>query len=1023
MKLSQYKLVIVFTFGIFGISCEFAQIDFQEPIPTALPAEDITSSSFRAVWNAIEGSGSYTVLVSTSNSLDEGSIIDGYPATTNQTSLVVADLAADQTYYYRVKVTSDNPREGYSETIMVNTLPLPPPIAIDASDITPLSFTAQWLSVPEAESYRLYVARDANFSEYVDGYAGKIVTDTTESVENLTVDNDYFYRVRSLRGSSESVDSDLIRVRTSALRQPVLSEATDIDFTSATINWEVVDGASSYLVFVSTDPFVITEVLPDYNPREVSDALSAAIVGLNANTTYYYRVQAKNDQSESEKSEIGQISTISLGIPVALPPTQVQIDNFQANWDSVSNASSYLLDVSGDESFTSYIPGYQGKEIIGTNEIIEGLSRNTPYYYRVRAKGFGAVSANSNIISVRTASFASPRALEATDLQSTSFRAVWQPVSDADSYRLDVATDANFTNILGDYQDLEVADTTQVVSDLTVNQRYFYRVRALKGSVFSGYSNIIVLTTTNLAEPTLLAPTGVQLTEFTINWSSVTGATGYRVDIGFDPLVENKIGVEYDNRQVSGTSLTVNDLDANTTYYYKVRAENDMSTGGSATGSVKTASIGTPTALSATDVQLTSFQANWSSTTNTEGYLLDVATDAAFNDLVAGFNAREIIGSANTSIVVTGLEPNTTYYYRVRAKGLGSTSEYSNSVSVATPPLPSPVVLAASDQQVYAFTANWEEVIEADSYLLFIATDASFAMPVSGYDGKAVLGTSYTVEGLDPYTTYYYRLQSRKSSTVSAVSSSITVDACIGSTCQLTQREFVDWRREDYGYTDENLTSISLHDITGADVLLREATISYVTGENRVSEVDITYPSNPLDNQRWEFAYEEYATGQYRIDSILIKDSGGILNLGQYNYSYDAFNRVSSLQYTNLTDPLNPVVELEQNYTYSTDQVEVTDSSGDLVKELLTGDDFNTESLLPIDVALLLFNPTEPTAVSLPFIPENQANYYRYRDDGASLWNPYSYTYQVNDKEIPNRVLPINGIPELIYRFSGGCTF
>lgn len=1009
---------------IIGTSCEFEQIDYQEPIPTVLPAEDVTSSSFRAVWNPIEGNGSYTVLVSTSSSLDQGNIVSEYPKTTNQTSLIVNDLVADQTYYYRVKVSSDDPWEGYSEAIMVNTLPLAPPVAIDARDITPLSFTAQWLSVSEAENYRLYVARDANFSEYIDGYAGKTVTDTTELVENLSVDNDYFYRVKSFRGSSESVYSDLIRVKTSALRQPILSEATDIGYTSATINWEAVDGATSYLIFVSTDPFVITEILPDYNPRNVSDILSAVIVGLNANTTYYYRVQAQNDQSESEKSEIGQINTVSLDVPVALPSTQVQFDNFQANWDSVNNASSYLLDVSGNQDFTSYIPGYQGKEIIGTNEIVSGLSRNTSYYYRVRARGFGATSANSNTISVRTASFASPRALEATDLQSTSFQAVWQPVVDADAYRLDVATDANFTNILDNYRNLEVMDTTQVVSELTVNERYFYRVRALKGRVFSGYSNIIALTTTNLAEPTLLSPTGVQLTEFTINWSGVAGATGYRVDVGFDPLVENKIGVEYDNRQVSGTSLTVSGLDANTTYYYKVRAENDISTGGSALGSVKTTTIGTPTALSATNVQLASFQANWSSIANAEGYLLDVATDVSFNDLVAGYNAQEIIGAASTSIIVTGLEPNTTYFYRVRAEGLGATSEYSDPpMSVTTSPLPSPVVLAASDQQVYAFTANWQAVGEADSYLLFIATDPSFTTTVSGYNGKAVLGTSYTVEGLDPYMTYYYRLQSQKSSTVSVVSSSITVDACIGSMCQLTQREFVGWRREDYGYTDEKLTNISLYDIIGSDVLLREAIISYVSGENQISQVDITYPSNPLDNQRWEFAYEEYAIGQYRVDSILIKDSGGILNLGQYKYSYDASNRVSSLQYTNLTDPLNPVVELEQSYTYGTDEVQVRNGSNDLVKELLVGDDFNTESLLPVDVALLLFNPTQPTVVSLPFIPENQATYYRYRDNGVSSWNNYSYSYQSTGKGVPNRVLPINGIPELIYRFSGGCTF
>ena len=1023
MKQVKLALLIIGSLGIFVGSCEFEEINYLKPVPVAQEATEVTSSSFVASWNPIEGQTSYTVLVSTSNSFEQNQLLEGYPKTTNRTEFPVTQLEANQTYYYVVKTDSE-PTTEYSNIIEAKTLPLAAPQVLNAVDVTPLSFVAQWKSVPEAENYLLYVSADINFTSHLSGYNGKVVNDTTALVEGLEINEDYFYRVKTSRGRSVSGESAVMRVSTSQLAKPVVLNSSEVNYTSIAINWEAVEGATSYLLYISTDPFVITEVLPEYNPREVANATSLVAVGLNANTRYYYQVQAKNDLSESERSDVKNSRTISLDTPVAREASNAQIDGFQANWNSVADAASYVLDIARDQAFTSLLNGYNAKEIVDTTEVVSGLLRNTTYYYRVRAKGFGSFSENSKVVEITTVSFASPRALEAAELQSTSFRAVWQPVKAADGYYLDVATDASFEDILPGYQNLKVNDTTRQVTGLTVNNRYFYRVRAAKGTVFSGYSNIVDLTTTTLSAPKINAATGVGLTSFTINWERVTGATRYRVDVGTDPLVENKIATDYDNRLVDdGLSLEVTGLNANTTYYFKVRAENEMSTGGSSTGSAKTNSIDIPVIQGPTNIGLTGFTANWQAVASASSYLLDVATDSDFQNPVV--NNREVM---NVSESVTGLEPNTIYYYRVRARGAGSTSDYppNPQASVKTAPLSPPTVQAASDRGVYQFTANWTAVTEADRYVLYVATDASFAAAamLSNYNGKEVLGTSHEITGLDPYTTYYYRLKSKKSETESEFSANYTtVEACLGSDCRLTKRTFAGWREETYTYTGtaQLLTIINLYDISSSPQLIRESLISY-DGNNRIQQVTVNDLISPANSQVWTFTYEDYDTDQNRIKEILIENTGQTLAIGQFDFDYtnNTSDQLKKLRYTDYIASETS----EERYSYVGNQISVNNENDELIKKLRVGADFNTESMLPSDVALLLFNPTDPTGHVLPFIPATYPTYYQYRETTADSWNYYSYSYEfASSKDIPSRVFPINGVPELTYSFSTECGF
>ena len=89
-----------------------------------------------------------------------------------------------------------------------------------------------------------------------------------------------------------------------------------------------------------------------------------------------------------------------------------------------------------------------------------------------------------------------------------------------------------------------------------------------------------------------------------------------------------------------------------------------------------------PTANVASSVTTIGFTANWSSASWATGYRLDLSTNRAFSNYLAGYQDQDVGNVLSRS--VSGLNPGTLYYYRVRAHGSTGTSGNSSTVLVGT---------------------------------------------------------------------------------------------------------------------------------------------------------------------------------------------------------------------------------------------------------------------------------------------------------------------------------------------------
>lgn len=170
--------------------------------------------------------------------------------------------------------------------------------------------------------------------------------------------------------------------------------------------------------------------------------------------------------------------------------------NSTLSWNSSSRAASYRLQVSTNSGFSPLVVDQSG--ITSTSYGVSGLTNNIIYYWRVSATNSGGTSSYSSTWSFTTivAAPAIPTLLSpangAID-QQLNVTLQWNSVTGADSYRIQVATNQNFSLTLVD--DSTITTTSKSIGPLNLNTIYYWRVAAKNLGGKSSFSSFFTFQT------------------------------------------------------------------------------------------------------------------------------------------------------------------------------------------------------------------------------------------------------------------------------------------------------------------------------------------------------------------------------------------------------------------------------------------------------------------------------------------------------------------------------------------------
>ncbi|PKL84572.1 MAG: hypothetical protein CVV22_12255, partial [Ignavibacteriae bacterium HGW-Ignavibacteriae-1] len=639
------------------------------------------------VWNVQSDLDTYHVQISKTIDFKQ---LEINLSTYSKPKFALKDLDFNTKYFWRIKI-NNNDVEGDWSLVRNFTTTFETPSLVSPSNkrlnvTMPVDF--KWSSPVNVDSYTIEIAGTKDFKNLI--YSKSDIISNAFVVEDLEYGSDYFWRIRAKKGEIYSDWTQVFEFGTQLKTPNLISPSDKEDEVQLTSNlkWELTELNIQYAIQVSNSAdfsiLIIDTLLFSQN--------SLPINSLQLKNTYYWRVKTVNNIRQSTWSDSWKFtvsSTYALNAPKLLYPWSYFNTNIEGIliWNNVDSAQKYRLQVSRDKDFNnSTIDVYVSQD---TSYWYSDLEYEQVYFWRVKSLSESDSSNWSNTYRFTCNSKVfKPTLFRPTNdmLQlPISGRLQWYWIPAIESYSIQISENEDFVNLLVDSNN--VINSSYDYFDLNHNTQYFWRVRFKRDGEISDWSNVWTFRT--VTEDTLSRPIALSPSEFggihppegaMFVWNTIPDADHYIISIsdnrGFDRLI-----IKSD--KLSDTSFVFSGFDYQNFYYWRVSAVNSKTQ--SAWSSVRSFytyleipeivypvdnSVGIPY-----DGKLA-----WNYNDTNNYFRIQISKNSEFNEANIVLELDSIRQFSHDYV----LEPNQSYFMRIRTYSFFNRSVWSEPISFTT---------------------------------------------------------------------------------------------------------------------------------------------------------------------------------------------------------------------------------------------------------------------------------------------------------------------------------------------------